>query len=77
MQQPDEYETTRRLSSKRPLSMAFNRVPTTERVQIQITQPATRGTADIEKTLKRGLEARQVSTRLPSVWNKLNSYRFL
>ena len=39
-------------------------IPATEKVQIQVRDQADESLENIEKTLKRGLEARQVGVRL-------------
>jgi len=70
MYQPDEHEMARRPSSTRSpsdRSTDSNRVPANEKVLVQIPELPSESAADIEKTLKRGLEARQVSVRLPFV----------
>jgi len=67
MYQPYDYEMDRRPSSTRSLAdkstFSHLAVPT-EIVQIQVRGQESEDLADIEQTLKRGLEARQVSMRL-------------
>ena len=67
MPQPDEFEMGRRSPSTRsPTERSTHHytIHPTETVHIQVNPHANKSFEDVEKTLKRGLEARQVSVRL-------------
>ena len=68
MYQPNEYEMDPRSLSGRSMisdgSTLSTSMPATEKVQIQVRDQADESLENIEKTLKRGLEARQVGVRL-------------
>ena len=67
MHQPDDDETGRRSSSARlptERPTISDPVPPTEKVQIYVNEQARESLEDIERTLKRGLEARQVGVHL-------------
>ena len=67
MSQPNDYEMGRRSTSTPSISgrsTLANSMPPTEFVQIKIRDQARDGLENIEQTLKRGLEARQVGRRL-------------
>ena len=75
MSQPGEYEMTSHLPLTRSRTerstspterstVSHLVTPTTEKVWIQVTEQANESVENVEQTLKRGLEARQVSVRL-------------
>jgi len=68
MYQPDNYEMDHRQPSVRPPMSSSSQ---TEKVQFQVHDLV------VEKTLKRGLEARQVSMTTHIIWSELRFCRSL
>jgi hypothetical protein len=64
MSQPQDFEMGSRSSSTYSRTDRSKSVSPTEKVHVQVGDQAIEELADVEQTLKRGLEARQVSVRL-------------